>query len=75
MVKENAPAPWKRSPGGETAMAAPGANQDQRRALWDSLMDMAKVGPGVAVATTARTLTDADAEGRRLFQSGCEAQA
>ncbi|MFN7598741.1 MAG: Zn-dependent hydrolase, partial [Cereibacter sp.] len=41
--------------------------------LWDSLMQMAQVGPGVAGGNNRQTLTDADAEGRRLFQSWCEA--
>ena len=40
--------------------------------LWDSLMEMAKIGPGVAGGNNRQTLTDADAEGRRLFQSWCE---
>ncbi|MEC8014644.1 MAG: M20/M25/M40 family metallo-hydrolase, partial [Pseudomonadota bacterium] len=41
--------------------------------LWDSLMDMAKIGPGVAGGNNRQTLTDEDAEGRALFQSWCEA--
>ncbi|MCB2111254.1 MAG: Zn-dependent hydrolase [Defluviimonas sp.] len=41
--------------------------------LWDSLMEMAKIGPGVAGGNNRQTLTDADAEGRRLFQRWCEA--
>ena len=41
--------------------------------LWDSLMDMARIGPGVAGGNNRQTLTDADAEGRALFQSWCEA--
>lgn len=40
--------------------------------LWDSLMDMAKIGPGVAGGNNRQTLTDADAEGRALFQRWCE---
>ncbi|MEX2518866.1 MAG: Zn-dependent hydrolase [Paracoccaceae bacterium] len=54
-------------------MAAPGANLkiDADR-LWDSLMEMAKIGPGVAGGNNRQTLTDEDAEGRRLFQSWCE---
>ena len=53
---------------------APAANMriDGER-LWDSLMEMAKIGPGVAGGNNRQTLTDADAEGRRLFQSWCEA--
>ena len=41
--------------------------------LWDSLMDMARIGAGVAGGNNRQTLTDADAEGRALFQSWCEA--
>jgi N-carbamoyl-L-amino-acid hydrolase len=42
--------------------------------LWDSLMEMAKIGPGVAGGNNRQTLTDEDAEGRRLYQSWCEAE-
>ncbi|MCL1628998.1 Zn-dependent hydrolase [Roseibaca sp. V10] len=41
--------------------------------LWESLMEMAKIGPGVAGGNNRQTLTDADAEGRALFQTWCEA--
>jgi len=41
--------------------------------LWDALMEMAKIGPGVAGGNNRQTLTDADAEGRALFQKWCEA--
>lgn len=41
--------------------------------LWDSLMQMAQVGPGIAGGNNRQTLTDADAEGRALFQRWCEA--
>ena len=40
--------------------------------LWDSLMEMAKIGPGLRGGNNRQTLTDEDAEGRRLFQSWCE---
>lgn len=40
--------------------------------LWDSLMDMAKIGPGIAGGNNRQTVTDEDAEGRRLFQTWCE---
>ena len=55
-------------------MAAPGENLriDSAR-LWDSLMEMAKIGPGVAGGNNRQTLTDADSEGRHLFQRWCEA--
>ena len=54
-------------------MAAPGENLriDADR-LWDSLMEMARIGPGVAGGNNRQTLTDADAEGRTLFQRWCE---
>lgn len=53
--------------------AVPAANMkiDGDR-LWDSLMEMARIGPGVAGGNNRQTLTDADAEGRRLFQRWCE---
>lgn len=41
--------------------------------LWDSLMEMAKIGPGVAGGNNRQTLTDDDAKGRVLFQDWCEA--
>ena len=40
--------------------------------LWDSLMEMAKIGPGVAGGNNRQTLTDEDGEGRALFQKWCE---
>lgn len=40
--------------------------------LWDMLMEMATIGPGVAGGNNRQTLTDEDAEGRRLFQRWCE---
>jgi len=40
--------------------------------LWESLMEMAKIGPGVAGGNNRQTLTDEDAVGRKLFQSWCE---
>jgi len=55
-------------------MSAPGENLriDGAR-LWDSLMQMARIGPGVAGGNNRQTLTDADAEGRALFRSWCDA--
>ena len=41
--------------------------------LWDSLMEMAKIGPGVAGGNNRQTLTDDDGEGRHLFKRWCEA--
>ena len=40
--------------------------------LWDSLAEMARIGPGIAGGNNRQTLTDADAEGRTLFQRWCE---
>jgi len=55
-------------------MAALGQNQRINSArLWQSLEDMALIGPGVAGGCNRQTLTDEDAAGRRLFQSWCEA--
>ncbi len=55
-------------------MGAPGENlKVNADRLWDSLMDMAKIGPGIAGGNNRQTLTDEDAEGRALFQSWCEA--
>ena len=55
-------------------MAAPGENlRINADRLWESLMEMAKIGPGVAGGNNRQTLTDEDGEGRRLFQSWCEA--
>ena len=41
--------------------------------LWDSLMAMAEIGPGVAGGNDRQTLTDEDARGRALFREWCEA--
>ena len=40
--------------------------------LWDSLMQMAKIGPGVAGGNNRQALTDEDSEGRHLFKRWCE---
>ncbi|MBD8890807.1 Zn-dependent hydrolase [Roseibium litorale] len=54
-------------------MAAPGENlRINGDRLWDSLMEMAKIGPGIAGGCNRQTLTDEDAEGRKLFQTWCE---
>ncbi|MEL6920447.1 MAG: Zn-dependent hydrolase [Pseudomonadota bacterium] len=54
-------------------MHAPGENLriDGDR-LWDAIMEMAKIGPGIAGGNNRQTLTDEDAEGRALFQKWCE---
>ncbi|PTE13319.1 Zn-dependent hydrolase [Pseudogemmobacter blasticus] len=55
-------------------MAAPGENLKINSArLWDSLMEMALIGPGIAGGCNRQTLTDADSEGRHLFQRWCQA--
>lgn len=55
-------------------MAAAGENlRINGERLWNSLMDMAKIGPGVAGGSNRQALTDEDAAGRALFQSWCEA--
>ncbi|MEM9432994.1 MAG: Zn-dependent hydrolase [Pseudomonadota bacterium] len=54
--------------------SAPGENlQIDGARLWDSLMEMAKIGPGIAGGNNRQTVTDEDAEGRTLFQNWCEA--
>lgn len=55
-------------------MAAPGENlRINPDRLWDSLMQMAKIGPGIAGGNNRQTVTDADGEGRHLFKRWCEA--
>lgn len=41
--------------------------------LWDSLEEMARIGPGLAGGCNRQTLTDEDSEGRHLFRSWAEA--
>lgn len=54
-------------------MAAPGENlRINSDRLWDSLMEMAKIGPGVAGGNNRQTVTDEDGEGRNLFRKWCE---
>ncbi len=54
-------------------MAAPGENlRINSDRLWNSLMEMAKIGPGVAGGNNRQTVTDEDGEGRALFQKWCE---
>jgi len=36
--------------------------------LWESIMEMAKIGPGIAGGNHRQTLTDEDAAGRALIQ-------
>ncbi|TIS61045.1 MAG: Zn-dependent hydrolase [Mesorhizobium sp.] len=54
-------------------MAAPGENlRINSDRLWDSLMEMAKIGPGIAGGNNRQTLTDSDKQGRELFKSWCD---
>jgi beta-ureidopropionase / N-carbamoyl-L-amino-acid hydrolase len=54
-------------------MSAPGENlRINGDRLWDSLMDMAKIGPGIAGGNNRQTLTDEDGEGRHLFKRWCD---
>ncbi|QYO77080.1 Zn-dependent hydrolase [Devosia salina] len=54
-------------------MTSPGENlRINGDRLWESLMEMAKIGPGVAGGNNRQTLTDADKEGRELFARWCE---
>ncbi|WP_432287847.1 Zn-dependent hydrolase [Aminobacter sp. BA135] len=55
-------------------MSAPGENlRINSERLWDSLMEMAKIGPGIAGGNNRQTLTDEDGEGRHLFKKWCDA--
>jgi beta-ureidopropionase / N-carbamoyl-L-amino-acid hydrolase len=52
----------------------PGIGQNLRinpERLWDSLMEMALIGPGIAGGNNRQTLTDADSAGRHLFARWC----
>ena len=40
--------------------------------LWESIHEMAKIGPGVAGGNNRQTLTDDDAKGRHLFATWCK---
>ncbi len=54
-------------------MAAPSHNlKINGDRLWEMLMEMAKIGPGVAGGNNRQTVTDEDGEGRALFQKWCE---
>ncbi len=55
-------------------MSAPGDNLTVNGdRLWQSIDEMAQIGPGVAGGNNRQTLTDEDAEGRRLFGRWCAA--
>jgi len=54
-------------------MVLPGENMKiNGDRLWESLMEMAKIGPGVAGGNNRQTLTDEDGVARLLFQKWCE---
>ena len=40
--------------------------------LWESLVELAKIGPGVAGANNRQTLADEDSEARDLLKSWCD---
>lgn len=55
-------------------MAAPAQNlKINSERLWDSLMEMAQIGPGIAGGNNRQTVTDEDGEARQLFQGWCQA--
>lgn len=54
-------------------MSAPGENlRINGDRLWDSIMEMASIGPGIAGGNNRQTLTDEDSEGRHLFKRWCD---
>jgi len=54
-------------------VAAPASNlRINADRLWDSIHEIAKIGPGVRSGSNRQTLTDADGEGRKLFQRWCD---
>jgi len=53
-------------------MALEGNMRINGQRLWDSLMEMAKIGPGLRGGNNRQTLTDEDAEGRALYQKWCQ---
>ena len=53
-------------------MAAPGENlRVNPDRLWESIHELAEIGPGVAGGSNRQTLTDDDAKGRSLFEAWC----
>ncbi|SFV38829.1 N-carbamoyl-L-amino-acid hydrolase [Devosia crocina] len=54
-------------------MTSPGENlRINGDRLWESLMEMAQIGPGIAGGNNRQTLTDSDKQGRALFQRWCD---
>ncbi|MFO7758407.1 MAG: Zn-dependent hydrolase [Roseovarius sp.] len=55
-------------------MPTPAANMHiNADRLWETIHEMAEIGPGVAGGNNRQALTDEDAQGRALFQEWCEA--
>ena len=42
--------------------------------LWETIHELAKIGPGIAGGNNRQTVTDEDAKARKLFQKWCEAE-
>lgn len=56
-------------------MPKPGSNlRSNPTRLWDSLMEMAEIGPGVAGGNNRQTVSDSDAAGRALLAKWGEAE-
>ena len=54
-------------------MAAPGENlRINPDRLWDSIHELAEIGPGIAGGNNRQTLTDDDKKGRELFKRWCD---
>jgi len=54
-------------------MPAPGENlRINPDRLWDSIHEMAEIGPGIAGGNNRQTLTDFDKQGRELFKRWCD---
>jgi N-carbamoyl-L-amino-acid hydrolase len=54
-------------------VAAPGENlRINPDRLWNSIHELAEIGPGIAGGNNRQTLTDDDKKGRELFKSWCE---
>ena len=54
-------------------MTAPASNlRISGERLWDSIHEMAEIGPGVRGGNNRQALTNEDGVGRRLFQRWCE---
>jgi len=55
-------------------MPAPGENlRINPDRLWDSIHELAEIGPGIAGGNNRQTLTDDDRRGRELFKRWCDA--